>query len=38
MIWLHKGELMLQGPPDEVIAAYTKFLKVGEDAFTLEDL
>ncbi len=38
VIWMHKGQLMLQGPPDEVIAAYTKFLKVGEDAFTLEDL
>ena len=37
-IWLHKGELMLQGSPDEVVAAYTKFLEVGEDAFTLEDL
>ncbi|CAN7154872.1 ABC transporter ATP-binding protein [Knoellia sp. LjRoot47] len=37
-IWLHKGSLMLEGTPDEVIAAYTKFLKVGEDAFSLEDL
>ena len=37
-IWLHKGELMLQGSPDEVVAAYTKFLEVGEDAFSLEDL
>lgn len=37
-IWLHKGRLMLQGEPDEVVAAYTKFLKVGEDAFSLEDL
>ncbi len=37
-IWLHKGRLMLEGSPDEVIAAYTKFLKVGEDAFSLEDL
>lgn len=37
-IWLHKGRLMLEGTPDEVIAAYTKFLKVGEDAFSLEDL
>lgn len=37
-IWMHKGQLMLEGEPDEVIAAYTKFLKVGEDAFTMEDL
>ncbi|WP_245889334.1 ABC transporter ATP-binding protein [Knoellia remsis] len=37
-IWLHKGTLMYEGSPDEVIAAYTKFLKVGEDAFSLEDL
>jgi ABC-type polysaccharide/polyol phosphate transport system ATPase subunit len=37
-IWLHKGELMMQGTPDEVTAAYTKFLQVGEDAFSLEDL
>jgi lipopolysaccharide transport system ATP-binding protein/teichoic acid transport system ATP-binding protein len=37
-IWLHKGQLMLRGEPNEVIAAYTKFLEVGEEAFTLEDL
>ena len=37
-VWLHKGRLMLQGPTDDVIAAYTKFVKVGEDAFTMEDL
>jgi len=37
-IWLHKGQLVLQGTPDEVIAAYTKFLQVGEDALSLEDL
>ena len=37
-IWLHKGTLMLRGTPAEVVAAYTKFLEVGEDAFTLEDL
>ncbi|HZB66490.1 MAG TPA: ABC transporter ATP-binding protein [Ornithinibacter sp.] len=37
-IWLHKGELMVQGSPEEVVAAYTKFLEVGEDAFSLEDL
>ena len=37
-IWLNKGKLMLEGEPDQVIAAYTKFLKVGEDAFTMDDL
>jgi ABC-type polysaccharide/polyol phosphate transport system ATPase subunit len=37
-VWLHKGRLMMRGAPDDVIAAYTKFLKVGEDAFTFEDL
>ena len=37
-IWLHKGRLMLEGEPNEVIAAYSKFLQVGEDAFTMEDL
>ena len=37
-IWLHKGRLMLEGSVDEVSAAYTKFVQVGEDAFTMEDL
>ncbi len=37
-IWMHKGRLMLRGEPKEVVAAYTKFLAVGEDAFSLEDL
>ncbi|NLE97179.1 MAG: ABC transporter ATP-binding protein, partial [Propionibacterium sp.] len=37
-IWLHKGRLMMEGEPTEVITAYTKFLQVGEDAFTFEDL
>ena len=36
-IWLHKGKLVGRGTPDEMIKAYTKFLNVGEDAFTLED-
>lgn len=38
VIWLHKGQLMLEGEPDQVIDAYSRFLKVGEDAFTMEDL
>lgn len=37
-IWLDKGRLMMEGSPDEVIAAYTRFLEVGEDDLTLEDL
>jgi ABC-type polysaccharide/polyol phosphate transport system ATPase subunit len=37
-VWMHKGELMMRGEPNEVIAAYSKFLKVGEEAFSLEDL
>ncbi len=37
-IWLDKGRLMMRGEPDAVIKAYTKFLEVGEDAFSLVDL
>ncbi|SDS13225.1 ABC transporter ATP-binding protein [Jiangella sp. DSM 45060] len=37
-VWLHKGKLMMRGTPNEVIEAYNTFLKVGEDAFSLEDL
>ncbi len=37
-IWLHKGKLIQRGQPDEIVAAYTKFLEVGEDALTLEDI
>ena len=29
---------MMRGEPEKVIAAYTKFLQVGEDAMVLEDL
>jgi ABC-type polysaccharide/polyol phosphate transport system ATPase subunit len=36
-IWLHRGRLIKRGEPDEIIAAYTKFLQVGENAITLED-
>ena len=36
-IWLHQGQLIRQGKPDEIIAAYTNFLNVGEDALVLED-
>ncbi|MFV0253071.1 MAG: ABC transporter ATP-binding protein [Beutenbergiaceae bacterium] len=37
-LWIHKGKLMLHDTPDACIKAYTKFLEVGENAFTLEDL
>jgi ABC-type polysaccharide/polyol phosphate transport system ATPase subunit len=37
-IWMHKGELQMQGEPQEVIDAYTSFLEVGEDALTMEDV
>jgi ABC-type polysaccharide/polyol phosphate transport system ATPase subunit len=37
-IWLHKGQLLKAGPVDEVIAAYTTFLEIGEDKFALEDM
>ena len=36
-IWMHKGRLLMQGPSDEVVAAYTHFLKVGETPTSLED-
>ena len=37
-LWMHKGKLMMRGPSADVNAAYNKFLQVGEDAFSLEDL
>jgi ABC-type polysaccharide/polyol phosphate transport system ATPase subunit len=37
-VWMHKGELQMQGEPQDVIDAYTKFLDVGEDALTMEDM
>jgi ABC-type polysaccharide/polyol phosphate transport system ATPase subunit len=38
-IWLHKGELRMEGEPDEVIDAYTTFLDVKKDAVsTMEDV
>ncbi|HEX3004950.1 MAG TPA: ABC transporter ATP-binding protein [Angustibacter sp.] len=36
-VWLHKGKLVRQGEPGEMIDAYTRFLNVGEDAMVLED-
>jgi len=37
-IWMHKGELKMHSDPESVVHAYTKFLDVGEDVFTMEDL
>ena len=37
-IWMHKGEVRGWDEPDAVIEAYTRFLDVGEDAVTLEDV
>jgi ABC-type polysaccharide/polyol phosphate transport system ATPase subunit len=36
--WMHKGELRMHADPETVVHAYTKFLDVGEDAFTMEDV
>jgi ABC-type polysaccharide/polyol phosphate transport system ATPase subunit len=37
-IWMHQGELRMWDDPDSVVDAYTEFLEVGEDAFTMEDV
>jgi ABC-type polysaccharide/polyol phosphate transport system ATPase subunit len=37
LIWLDHGSLVKQGKPDEIIAAYTKFLKVGDMSVAMED-
>ncbi len=37
-VWMHQGELQMQGEPQAVIDAYTEFLDVGEDALTMEDM
>jgi len=37
-IWLHRGELRMWDEPAAVVDAYTEFLEVGEDAFTMEDV
>jgi ABC-type polysaccharide/polyol phosphate transport system ATPase subunit len=37
-VWMHKGEMQMEGEPQAVIDAYTQFLEVGEDALTMEDM
>jgi ABC-type polysaccharide/polyol phosphate transport system ATPase subunit len=37
-IWIHKGQLRMEGDPEEVVHAYTTFLDVGETALTMEDV
>lgn len=37
-IWMHKGELIRRGTPDEITEEYLRFLKVGESALTMEDV
>ena len=37
-IWLHKGELRKWDEPEAVVEDYMKFLEVGEDAVTMEDV
>ncbi len=37
-IWMDHGEMRMWDDPESVVNAYTKFLDVGEDAFTMEDV
>jgi len=37
-IWIHNGDLSVWAAPESVVDAYTEFLEVGEDAFTMEDV
>jgi teichoic acid transport system ATP-binding protein len=38
-IWIHKGELRMEGEPEEVIDAYAEFLDVKKtSASTMEDV
>ena len=37
VVWLDHGNLIKTGKPDEIVAAYTKFLNVGDIASVMED-
>ncbi|WP_200886698.1 ABC transporter ATP-binding protein [Phaeacidiphilus oryzae] len=37
-VWLHKGELLTRGTPDEVLKEYLEFQGVVEDAVVMEDV
>jgi ABC-type polysaccharide/polyol phosphate transport system ATPase subunit len=37
-VWLHKGELLMRGTPDEVLKEYLDFQGVAEDAVVMEDV
>jgi lipopolysaccharide transport system ATP-binding protein/teichoic acid transport system ATP-binding protein len=37
-IWLNKGQMMLRGEPNHVVAEYTRFVNVGESVYTLEEM
>lgn len=37
-IWMHHGEVVMRGDPQEVVTAYTKFMKVGDIRAVLEDV
>jgi ABC-type polysaccharide/polyol phosphate transport system ATPase subunit len=38
-LWMHRGELRMQGEPEAVVGAYTEFLGVKQkDATTMEDI
>ena len=37
VLWLDHGTLVRRGKPDEIIAAYTKFLNVGDISIAMED-
>lgn len=37
-LWLHKGRIMMHAPPEECIAAYTEFVKVGRTPSTMDEI
>ena len=37
-IFLHEGRLIQRGDPQDIVDRYTHFLKVGQDAISMEDM